>query len=245
MSPDISDTSRWKIFAVIPTYDEARNISELLPQIFALPYDIEILVVDDNSPDGTGDLVADLQASEPRLHLLRRPAKMGLGSAYLTGFRYALDHGADLVFEMDADLSHDPKYLPDFIRAAAAADVVVGSRYTVGVSVVNWPLRRLMLSVFASYYARWITGLPLTDQTAGFKCFRSQVLRSINLDEVRSSGYSFQIEMNYRAVRKGFRLAEIPIVFVDRYVGASKIDRRIVWEAAWMVWRLRFGWFKE
>lgn len=234
-----------KIFVVIPTYNEARNIGELLPQILAHPLDIEVLVVDDASPDGTGDRVEEMARSDPRIHLIRRAGKMGLGTAYLCGFRYALDRGADLVFEMDADFSHDPKYIPDFVRAAATADLVVGSRYLTGVSVVNWPMRRLLLSVFASHYARLITGLPMTDQTSGFKCFRRRVLDSLNLSAVESNGYSFQIEMNVRAARKGFRLAEVPIIFIDRYVGDSKIDRRIVWEAAFMVWRLRFGWYRE
>ncbi|MBI3890297.1 MAG: polyprenol monophosphomannose synthase [Candidatus Wallbacteria bacterium] len=245
MSEPTPDIARWKIFVVIPTYNEARNIADLIPQVLAHPFDIEVLVVDDASPDGTGELVDAMRQKDARIHLLRRPAKQGLGTAYISGFRYALEHGAELVFEMDADFSHDPKYLPKFVRAAATADVVVGSRYLTGISVVNWPFRRLILSVFASQYARLITGLPMTDSTSGFKCFRRRVLETLNLAAVHSSGYSFQIEMNFRAAGKGFRLAEIPIIFIDRYVGDSKIDRRIVWEAAWMVWRLRFGLYRD
>ncbi len=229
------------IFVVVPTYNEAANIEELISQIFQQLDSPNVLVVDDGSPDGTGDIVEGLSKANEKIHLLRRPTKMGLGTAYRTGFRYALERGADLIFEMDADFSHDPKYLPQFVEAAAGADMVVGSRYTKGVSVVNWPLRRLMLSVFASKYARIITGLPLSDQTSGFKCFRRAVLEAINLDAVESSGYSFQIEMNFRASKLGFKVGEIPIIFIDRFVGDSKIDRMIIFEAAWIVWKLRFG----
>jgi dolichol-phosphate mannosyltransferase len=224
---------------IVPTYNERDNVSALLDRLLELPYGLEVLVVDDNSPDGTGDLVEARRAREPRVHLIRRPGKMGLGSAYVAGFRYALSHGAQFVFEMDADFSHDPASIGDFLKAAEEADVVLGSRYLHGVTVVHWPLRRLILSYAANVYTRLITGLPVRDATGGFKCFRRRALEAIDLDYVRSDGYSFQIEMSYKIWRKGFRIVEIPITFVDRRAGVSKMNRRIVWEAAWMVWRLR------
>ena len=224
---------------IIPTYNERENIETLLDRLLALPYGLEVLVVDDNSPDGTGDLVAARQEKDPRIHLLRRAGKMGLGSAYVAGFRYALSQGAQFVFEMDADFSHDPEAIGDFLKAAENVDLVLGSRYLHGVTVVNWPLSRLILSYSANVYTRVITGLPVRDATGGFKCFRRRALESVDLDGVRSDGYSFQIEMSYKIWRKGFRIIEIPITFVDRRAGVSKMNRRIVWEAAWMVWRLR------
>jgi len=224
---------------IIPTYNECENIETLLDRLLALPFGLEVLVVDDNSPDGTGDLVAARESKDPRIHLLRRPGKMGLGSAYVAGFRYALAHGAQLVFEMDADFSHDPVAIGSFLEAAEQADVVLGSRYLHGVTVVHWPLRRLILSYSANVYTRLITGLPVRDATGGFKCFRRRALEAVNLDQVKSDGYAFQIEMSYKCWRKGFRIVEIPITFVDRRAGVSKMNRRIVWEAAWMVWRLR------
>ena len=224
---------------IIPTYNERENIDPLLGRLMALPHGLHVLVVDDGSPDGTGDLVEAWTRREPRVHLLRRPGKMGLGSAYRDGFRYALGQGAEYIFEMDADFSHDPDALGDFLKHAQEVDIVLGSRYLNGVTVVNWPLHRLVLSYFANVYTRWVTGLPLRDATGGFKCFRRRALESVRLDRVRSDGYAFQIEMSYKCWRKGMRLREIPIVFVDRRVGASKMSRRIVWEAAWMVWRLR------
>ena len=224
---------------IIPTYNERENIETLLDRLLALPYGLEVLVVDDNSPDGTGDLVAARKANEPRIHLLRRAGKMGLGSAYVAGFRYALSQGAQFIFEMDADFSHDPDAIGDFLKAAENVDLVLGSRYLYGVTVVNWPLSRLILSYSANVYTRVITGLPVRDATGGFKCFRRRALESVNLDGVRSDGYSFQIEMSYKIWRKGFRIIEIPITFVDRRAGVSKMNRRIVWEAAWMVWHLR------
>jgi len=225
---------------IIPTYNESENIESLLDKILVLPLGLEVLVVDDGSPDGTGDLVAARAAQDPRIHLLRRPGKMGLGSAYRDGFRYALDRGAELIFEMDADFSHDPDSLADLIEAVADVDVVLGSRYLDGkVTVVNWPLGRLFLSYFANLYTRWITGLPVYDATGGFKCFRRRALEAIRLDRVRSDGYSFQIEMSFKCWKKGFRIREVPIVFVDRRHGVSKMNRRIIWEAAGMVWRLR------
>ena len=224
---------------IIPTYNERENIETLLDRLLALPFGLEVLVVDDNSPDGTGDLVAARQQNEPRIHLLRRAGKMGLGSAYVAGFRYALAQGAQFIFEMDADFSHDPEAIGDFLKAAENVDLVLGSRYLHGVTVVNWPLSRLILSYSANVYTRVITGLPVRDATGGFKCFRRRALEAVDLDGVGSDGYSFQIEMSYKIWRKGFRIIEIPITFVDRRAGVSKMNRRIVWEAAWMVWRLR------
>jgi dolichol-phosphate mannosyltransferase len=212
-----------------------------VPEILAQDERLHVLVVDDNSPDGTGQLADRLAAdSGGRVFVMHREAKAGLGQAYLAGFRWALERDFDLIFEMDADFSHDPKYLPDFLSAIESADLVLGSRYICGVNVVNWPMSRLLLSYFANVYSRIVTGLPLRDATGGFKCFRREVLAAIDLDAVRSNGYSFQIEMSFRAGKKGFRIKEIPIVFVDRQAGASKMSKKIVREAVWMVWRLRF-----
>jgi dolichol-phosphate mannosyltransferase len=224
---------------IIPTYNEVENIGVLLDQLLALPFGLEVLVVDDASPDGTAALVQEKMAASPRVHLLRRPGKMGLGSAYRDGFRYALDHGAELIFEMDADFSHDPQAIGSFLEAARDADVVLGSRYIDGVRVVNWPLNRLILSRSANVYTRLITGLPVHDATGGFKCFRRRALEGIRLDQVRSDGYAFQIEVSFKCWKRGFKIREIPIVFVDRRAGVSKMNRRIIWEAAGMVWRLR------
>lgn len=224
---------------IVPTYNERDNIPTLLDQLLALPYGLEVLVVDDNSPDGTGDLVAARTESDSRVHLLRRAGKLGLGSAYVAGFKYALERGAEYVFEMDADFSHDPKAIGEFLEAVREADLVLGSRYLHGVTVVHWPLSRLILSYSANLYTRFITGLPVRDATGGFKCFRRKALVAVDLDQVRSDGYAFQIEMTYKVWRLGLRICEIPITFVDRRAGVSKMDRRIVWEAAWLVWRLR------
>jgi dolichol-phosphate mannosyltransferase len=224
---------------IIPTYNERDNIGTLLERLLALPYGLHVLVVDDGSPDGTADCVKAVQAGSDRVHLLERPGKMGLGSAYRDGFRFALEHGAEYIFEMDADFSHDPEAIGGFLEHAETHDVVLGSRYLHGVTVVNWPLRRLILSYGANVYTRIITGLPLRDATGGFKCFRRRALAAIRLDRVKSDGYAFQIEMSFKCWKKGFRIKEIPILFVDRRAGVSKMNRRIVWEAAWMVWRLR------
>ena len=230
---------------VIPTYNEVGNLTPLVEQVLAQDARLEILVVDDRSPDGTGQLAGALAQKEPRLHVLHREAKLGLGTAYITGFKWALERGYDFVFEMDADFSHDPAHLKDFLKAIADADLVLGSRYVGGkVAVVNWPMGRLVLSYCANIYARWITGLRIWDLTGGFKCFRRRVLEAIDLSQVRSNGYAFQIEMSVRAWRKGFTLKEIPIVFVDRTEGQSKMNRSIVREAVWMVPRLRLmTWF--
>jgi dolichol-phosphate mannosyltransferase len=228
------------LLVVVPTYNERVNLPLVVPAILQQDPRIDVLVVDDNSPDGTGQLADELAASTPRVHVLHRPNKSGLGKAYLAGFEWALGNRYDLIFEMDADFSHDPKFLGDFVRAAANADLVIGSRYRAGVvNVINWPISRLLLSIGANQYARWITGLPLADSTGGFKCFRREVLEAIDFEKVRSNGYAFQIEMSFRAWKKGFRLVEVPIVFTDRVEGQSKMNKRIVREAIWMVWWLR------
>jgi dolichol-phosphate mannosyltransferase len=228
-----------RLLVVVPTYNERVNLPLVVPAILHQDPRLEVLVVDDNSPDGTGQLADELAASTPRVHVMHRPGKSGLGKAYVAGFQWALERNYDLIFEMDADFSHDPKFLGDLVRAINEADVVIGSRYRTGVNVINWPISRLLLSIGANQYARWITGLPLADSTGGFKCFRREVLQSIDLDKVRSNGYSFQIEMSFRAWKKGFRLKEIPIVFTDRVEGQSKMNKRIMREAIWMVWWLR------
>ncbi|CAN5867755.1 polyprenol monophosphomannose synthase [soil metagenome] len=228
-----------RALVVVPTYNEAMNLPSIVPQILAQDPRIDVLVVDDNSPDGTGEMADRIAAAEPRIHVLHRPGKAGLGKAYLAGFQWALERDYEFVFEMYADFSHDPKFLNEFLEAAKHADLVIGSRYKTGVNVINWPISRLLLSLGANQYARWITGLPVEDSTGGFKCFRRRVLEAIDFDRVRSNGYSFQIEMSFRAWKKGFRLVEIPIVFTDRADGQSKMNKRIVREAIWMVWWLR------
>ena len=230
---------------VIPTYNEIANLALVVEQVLVQDSRLEILVVDDHSPDGTGQLAEALAQKEPRVHVLHRETKLGLGTAYITGFKWALERGYDYVFEMDADFSHDPAHLKEFLKAIADADLVLGSRYLGGkVTVVNWPIGRLVLSYCANIYARRITGLRIWDLTGGFKCFRRRVLEAIDLSQVRSNGYAFQIEMSVRAWRKGFTLKEVPIVFVDRTEGQSKMNRSIVREAVWMVPRLRLmTWF--
>jgi dolichol-phosphate mannosyltransferase len=228
-----------RALVVVPTYNEAVNLPSIVPQILAQDPRLDVLIVDDNSPDGTGELADQMAAADGRVHVLHRPGKGGLGKAYLAGFRWALERDYELVFEMDADFSHDPKFLADFLRAAEEADLVIGSRYKTGVNVINWPISRLLLSLGANQYARWITGMDIMDSTGGFKCFHRRVLETIDFDRVRSNGYSFQIEMSFRAWKKGFRLLEIPIVFTDRVEGQSKMNKRIMREAIWMVWWLR------
>lgn len=230
-----------KVLVVIPTYNERDNILRIIPEVLAQDTRITILVVDDNSPDGTGDVVQKLALREPRVLLLRRAGKLGLGSAYREGFRIALQEGASHIIEMDADFSHDPKSLPSLLKESESYDLVIGSRYKTGVSVVNWPIRRLLLSYCATIYTRTITGLKVSDCTSGFKCFRREVLEAINLDKVCSDGYSFQIEMNFLCMEKGFRIGEVPIIFIDRHAGSSKMSKKIVREAVLMVWKLRIG----
>jgi len=227
---------------VIPTYNERDNIERLIRALLALPVDLAVLVVDDDSPDGTGRIVDDLARDEPRVSVLHRERKLGLGTAYIAGFKWALTRtDARYVFEMDADFSHDPAAIPRFLERIRDADLVIGSRYVEGVTVVNWPLSRLILSISANIYTRVVTGMPLHDATGGFKCFRREVLQALPLNQVKSDGYSFQIEMNFHAWKRKFRIVEIPILFTDRLVGASKMSRRIIWEAAFMVWKLRFA----
>ena len=227
-----------RTLVIIPTYNEQENIPNIVPVVLAQDASVEILVVDDGSPDGTGDIVAGIGQTNPRVHLLRRAGKQGLGTAYLAGFKWGLERGFDYLMEMDADFSHDPKEIPNFLKAIESADLVLGSRYTNGIRVMNWPMSRLMLSKGASWYVRLITGLPVMDPTGGFKCFRRDVLAALDLKHVRSNGYAFQIELTYKAWLKGFRVAEIPITFVDRYAGHSKMSRHIVREALWMVWAM-------
>lgn len=224
---------------IIPTYNELDNISTLLDVVLAQNDTLEVLIIDDNSPDGTAAVVEAKMAEQPRIHLIRRPGKMGLGSAYVTGFRYALERGYEYILEMDADFSHNPADLTRLLAEATRQDLVIGSRYVSGVNIVNWPFRRLLISYFASKYVRVITGMPVKDPTAGFKCFRRRVLESIDLNTILSDGYAFQIEMHFRAWVKGFRIKEIPIIFTERINGVSKMSKHIVWEAAWMVWRLQ------
>ena len=204
-----------------------------------LDLSLSILVVDDNSPDGSGKLVNDMSEQNDRIQVLHRSSKLGLGSAYIAGFKHAIQQDVDCIFEMDADFSHDPNMIPEFLEKLETCDVVIGSRYISGINVVNWPMSRLLLSYFANFYTRIITGMSIQDATGGFKCFKREVLEQIDLDQVRSDGYAFQIEMNFRCWRKGFRICEIPIIFVDRHSGTSKMSRRIIYEAIWIVWWLR------
>jgi dolichol-phosphate mannosyltransferase len=230
-----------RVLVIVPTYNERENIARMIDTILAQDRRLEVLVVDDGSPDGTAEIVEGMIARHPkRVHIHKRPGKMGLGTAYLAGFRIAIEGKYDLVMEMDADFSHDPSHLPQFLKAIEGADIVLGSRYRDGkVTIVNWPIARLLLSYYANVYARMITGLPVWDATGGFKCFRRKVLEAIDLTAVKSNGYAFQIEMSFRAWKKGFRIVEIPIVFLDRTEGASKMSGSIIREAIWMVPRLR------
>ena len=230
-----------KILVIIPTFDELENIQELIPDILTRykNLDLDVLVVDDNSPDGTGKFIEDLSEKESRVRLISREGKMGLGSAYIEGFKFALKNNYDYVFEMDADYSHSPKEIKNFLKAIKKYDLVLGSRYVKGVNVVNWPMKRLLLSFLANRYTRVITGLPVFDATGGFKCFRRKVLESIDLNKIKSNGYTFQIEMTFKTWKKGFSIGEIPIIFIDRTAGQSKMSRKIVREAIFMVWKLR------
>ncbi len=229
-----------KSIIIIPTYDELNNIQKLVPELLELYSDLDILVVDDNSPDGTGDYIRELGKSNPRVKLIARGGKLGLGTAYVAGYRYMLKNGYDFAFQMDADYSHDPREIANFKKYLDDYDLIIGSRYIQGVNVINWPMRRLLLSYFANYYTKIITGLPLKDSTGGFKCFKRKVLEAIDLDHIKSNGYSFQIEMNYKAWIKGFKLKEVSIIFMDRVAGTSKMSKQIVREAIFRVWKLRF-----
>ncbi len=225
---------------VIPTYNERDNIEALLQAVLPVDPRLHVLVVDDNSPDGTGELADGLAAQCERVNVLHRACKEGLGRAYIAGFKWAIERGFDLVFEMDADFSHRPEYLKDHLREIEQHDLVLGSRYVSGVNVINWPIGRLLLSYYANGYARLVTGMGIRDVTGGFKCFRRQVLEAIDLDAVHASGYAFQVEVTMRAWEKGFRIKEIPIIFYDRAAGVSKMSMRIMGEAIWTVWLLRF-----
>lgn len=230
-----------KTLVIIPTYNEAENIAKLLDDIFLrYPERLDILIIDDNSPDGTAGLVKEMQQRNKRLFLKERPGKMGLGTAYIEGFRYALEHRYGRVIEMDADYSHDPEVIGRMLEKSLTADLVIGSRYIGNtVNVINWPLGRLVLSKMASVYTRVITGMPVSDPTSGYKCFRSDVLKAVDLSSVKSQGYSFQIEMNFRAWKKGFTIEELPIIFIDRAVGKSKMTKKNIVEAIWIVWWLK------
>jgi dolichol-phosphate mannosyltransferase len=232
--------SDMKTIVIIPTYNELDNLKRLLPQILNDYPGLSILIVDDNSPDGTAKYVEELSASDKRVNIIKRERKMGLGTAYVAGFKFMLSNGFDAAIQMDADFSHDPKELKNFLDKINTYDLVIGSRYTNGVRVVNWPIKRLLLSYFANLYTRIITGMPVKDATGGFKCFKKEVLEAIDLNNIHSNGYSFQIEMNYKAWKKKYRLCEIPITFVDRVHGTSKMSKKIVYEAVFMVWKLRF-----
>lgn len=225
---------------IIPTYNEARNIERIIAEILSISPQLEVLVIDDNSPDNTGDIVAKMTQKNKRVHLKRRESKMGLGTAYVLGFRYALGHTFDFAFEMDADFSHNPDDLPRFIELLDQYDLVIGSRYTDGVSVVNWPMKRLVLSFGACTFARVVTGIPVRDLTSGFKCYSRKALAAVDWESFEVDGYGFQIQSVFSVFRAGLRVKEIPIIFVERRAGESKMSRRIIWEAFWLVWKLRF-----
>lgn len=225
---------------IVPTYNERENLEPLAARVLALPTPVDLLIVDDNSPDGTGQVADALAARHSAIHVLHRPGKEGLGRAYCAGFTWALARHYEFIFEMDGDFSHNPDDIPRFLEAARDADLVLGSRYVQGIRVINWPLSRLLLSLSAAWYVRVITGMPFSDPTGGFKCFRRRALLAVDLGQVRSNGYSFQIELTHKIWRQGLRVVEIPIIFTDRFQGTSKMSRKIVWEALWMVWRLWF-----
>ena len=237
-----------KTLIVTPTYNESKNIKALVDTLFRLNLDYHILVVDDNSPDGTAKIIKELQKNYNNLHLAERPKKRGLGTAYCYGFKWALERDFDYIVQIDADLSHNPEDVPQMVELLNEHDLVIGSRYCDGISVVNWPLRRLFLSYGANLYSRIVTGVKIKDLTAGFKAWRRKVLEDIDYDNIRSQGYAFQIEMNFHAERKGYKIYEHPIIFIDRTIGESKMSRRIMFETAYLVWQFRlwkiFGWYK-
>lgn len=231
---------RQKILVVIPTYNEAENIPKLIPAVLRQAPNLHVLIVDDNSPDGTAKIVKDIMATNEYVHMIERGGKQGLGTAYVAGFKYAIANDYDLVFEMDADFSHNPNDIPLFLaKIKEGYDLVIGSRYVNGVRILNWPMNRLLLSYSANVYTQWITGLPVQDATGGFKCYRIAALKAVPLDSIRSNGYAFQIEISFKVWKKGFRLIEIPIIFVDRREGVSKMSKDIVYEAMLMLWKLR------
>ena len=224
---------------IFPTFNERENIEKIVHAVLPLDPRIHVLIVDDNSPDGTGEVADRLAEALPNVNVMHRVSKEGLGKAYIAGFKWAIEQKFDYIFEMDADFSHGPEYLKDFLREIRQHDLVIGSRYISGVNVINWPMARLLLSYYANVYTRFVTGIPIRDATGGFKCFRREVLETIDLDAVQASGYMFQIEMNMRTWKKGFRIKEIPIIFTDRVAGQSKMSKKIMREAMWMVWALR------
>ncbi|MBS4015709.1 MAG: polyprenol monophosphomannose synthase [Candidatus Latescibacteria bacterium] len=228
-----------KGLVIIPTYNESENAEKIIAEVLKQSSELDVLIIDDNSPDKTADIVKNLMKTNPRIHLIERPAKLGLGTAYVTGFKYMLEHKYDYCFEMDADFSHNPNDLPRFIELLKDYDLIIGSRYCEGVSVINWPIKRLLLSYFACFYARKVTGCPIKDLTAGFKCYKRNTLEGINLDKLKSDGYGFQIEIDFMIWRKGFKIKEIPIIFAERRVGVSKMSKHIVYEAFFLVLRLR------
>ncbi len=228
-----------KAIVIIPTYNELNNVQKLVPELRELYPDLDILIVDDNSPDGTGDYIKELGKKDEKIHIIEREGKLGLGTAYVAGYKYMLEHNYDIAFQMDADYSHDPREIKNFLKLIDKYDLIIGSRYLNGVNVINWPMQRLLLSYFANKYTKFITGLPIHDCTGGYKCFRREVLQAINLDAIKSNGYAFQIEMNFKAWKKGFKLGEIPIIFLDRVEGTSKMSKKIVREAIFRVWELR------
>ena len=227
-----------KTLVVVPTYNERENLPPLVQRLLALPVSVDVLVVDDNSPDGTGRLAEDLAARHSVIHILHRAEKSGLGRAYIAGFKWALEQGYEFVFELDGDMSHNPDDIPMFLQAAREADLVLGSRYLNGIRIINWPLSRLMLSKGAATFVQWVTGMSFTDPTGGYKCFRRRALQAIDLNAIHSNGYSFQIEMTHQLWRTGMKIVEVPIIFTDRFQGRSKMSRSIMIEAFFMVWRL-------
>ena len=238
-----------KCLVIIPTYNEIDNLADITSAVLSADKRLEALIVDDNSPDGTGRKADLLAKQDSRIHVMHRESKLGLGAAYIAGFKYAIKQKYDVIFEMDADFSHDPKYLPVFLNYIESCDVVLGSRYLNGVNVINWLMHRLMLSFCANKYVEIITGLPVCDATGGFKCFRRKVLESINLDRISSEGYAFQIEINYICWKMGFNIREISIVFVERRSGTTKMSKKVILEAIWIPWKLKFlgliGYYKN
>lgn len=229
-----------QILVIIPTYNERENIVLIIPEVKKVLPEADILVVDDSSPDGTAQCVKEMASTIDGVYLIERPEKNGLGRAYISGFLWALQRSYKFIFEMDADFSHDPKYLPEFLKAIESSDLVIGSRYVSGVNVVNWPISRLLLSYCGNKFASFVTGISVRDCTGGYKCFRRELLEKLNLDKISSSGYSFQVEINYYAWKKGFKIMEIPIVFTDRKLGVSKMSTKIIREAFLLMWKLRF-----
>ena len=233
-----------RTLVIIPTYNEAENIKKVLDEVLSIDDNIDILVVDDNSKDGTGEYCERLSIEESRMNIIHRERKLGLGTAYKTGFKWAIQRDYDYIFEMDADFSHNPKDIPRFLNKIEKYDLIIGSRYKDGVSVVNWPIERLLLSFFANLFARIVTGVPVCDLTSGFKCYKKSVIEKIISKGLSADGYAFQIETDFWAYKEGFKIHEMSIIFTDRVQGSSKMTKRIVWEAFWVVWKLRIkSWF--